>query len=87
MGCGFKVAKGELATSEQGPRTPFSLIPGSSTGGSSLDVVLQDQSQLKGELSTVKTTLAEDKALYAKRHEDLLAILYALTATLSPPPP
>ena len=40
MGCGFKVAKGEPATSEQGSRTPFSPVPDSSAGGSSLDAVL-----------------------------------------------
>ena len=49
MGYGFKVAKGKPATSEQGSRTPFSLVPGSSTGNSSLTVDLQDQSQLKVE--------------------------------------
>jgi len=42
MGCEFKVAKGKPATSEQGPRTPFPLVPGSSAGGSSLDGILQD---------------------------------------------
>jgi len=44
MGCEFKFFKGEPATSEQEPRTPFPPIPGSSAGGSSFDVVLQDQS-------------------------------------------
>jgi len=76
MGCGFQVAKGEPATSEQGSRTPFLPVPSSSTGSSSLD-----QSQLKAELSEVKPALAKEKA-----HEDLLAVLFTLTATLSPPP-
>jgi len=42
MGYGFKVSKGEPATSEQGPRTPFSSVPGSSAGSFSLDVVLHN---------------------------------------------
>jgi len=37
--------------------------------------------------SEVKMALAEEKALNAKHHEDLLDVLSALTATLSPPPP
>ena len=76
MGCGFQVAKGEPATSEQGPRTSFLSVPGSSAGSSSLD-----QSQLKAELSEVTTVLAEEKA-----HEDFLAVLFTLTTTPSPPP-
>ena len=63
MGCGFQVAKGEPATSEQGSRTPFLPVPGSSAGSSSLD-----QSQLKAELNEVKLALAEEKALNAKCH-------------------
>jgi len=84
MGCGFKVAKGEPAISEQGPRTPFSLVLGSYAGSSSLEAVLHNQSQLKAELSEVKATLAAEKALNAKRHEDLLSVL---TANLTRPPP
>ena len=75
MGYGFQVAKGEPATSEQGSRTPFLPIPGSSAGSSS-----RNQSQLKAELSEVNLALAEQKA-----HEDLLVVLFTLTATLSPP--
>ena len=75
MECGFQVAKKELG-SEQGPRTQFLPVPGSSAGSSSLD-----QSQLKAELSEVTMALAEEIA-----HEDLLAVLSTLTATLSPPP-
>jgi len=75
MECGFQVAKKELG-SEQEPRTPSLLVPGSSAGSSSLN-----QSQLKAELSEVTTALAEEKA-----HEDLLAVLFTLTATPSPPP-
>jgi len=35
----------------------------------------------------MKGVLAEEKELSAKRYEDLLAILAALTAKLSPPAP
>jgi len=76
MVCGFQVAKGEPATSKQGSRKPFLPVTGSSAGSSSLD-----QSQLKAELSDVKMALADEKA-----HEDLLVVLFNLTATLSPPP-
>jgi len=49
--------------------------------------LLQDQNQLKDEISEVKEALAEEKALNAKRHEDLLSAFSALTAKLSFPPP
>jgi len=49
-----------------------------------LMIVLHSQSQLKAELSEVKTTLATEKALNAKRHEDLLS---SFTANLTRPPP
>jgi len=87
MEYGFKVAKGEPATSEQGEhglRTHFPPVPSSSAGSSSLDVVLHNQSQLKAELSEVKTTLAAEKALNAKRHKDML---FAFTANLTRPSP
>ena len=87
ISCGFKIAKGETAASEQGPRTPFTPIPGPSSSGASLDTLLQDQNRLKDELTEVKEVLAEEKALNAKRHEDLLSVLSALTAKLSFPPP
>jgi len=87
MGCGFKLIKGEPAVSEQGPRTPFAPIPGTSSSGPSIDVLLQDQSRLKDELTEVKAALAEEKALNATHHEDLLSILSALTAKFSSSPP
>ena len=59
-----------------GDKNTLSPCSGSYAGSSSLD-----QSQLKAELSEVKTALAEEKA-----HKDLLAVLFTLTATLSPPP-
>jgi len=42
---------------------------------------------LKTELAEVKEALAEEKAQNAKHREDLLALLSALSAKLSPPPP
>ena len=77
MGCGFTLVEG--LTSEQGERTPFPPIPGSSSNGPSAEALLQDQSHLKTELTEVKGALAEEKALNAKRHEDLLTLLYALS--------
>jgi len=85
MGCGFTLVEG--LTSEQGERTPFPPIPGSSSNGPSAEALLQDQSRLKTELTEVKGALAEEKTLHAKRHEDLLALLSALSAKLSPPTP
>ena len=75
MECGFQVAKKELG-SEQGPRTPFLHVPGSSASSSFID-----PSQLKAELSKVTMALAAETA-----HEDLLAVLFTLTTTPSPPP-
>ena len=37
---------------------------------------------MKGEIAEVKQTLTEEKALNAKRHEDLLSVLLALTAKI-----
>jgi len=86
ISCGFKIAKGETAGSEQGPQTPFTSIPGSSSSGTSLNTLLQDQNQLKDEISEVKAALVEEKALNAKHHKDLLSAITALTAQLPSPP-
>jgi len=86
ISCGFKIAKGEPVGSEQGSRTPFTHVPGSSSSGTSLDTLLQDQNRLKDEISEVKVAPAKEKALNAKRQEDLLAAITALTAHLSSPP-
>ena len=40
ISCGFKIANGETAASEQGPRTPCTPIPGPSSGSNSLDTLL-----------------------------------------------
>ena len=75
MECGFQVAKKELG-SEQGPRTPFLPVLGSSAGSSFID-----PSQLKAELNEVTRALAEETA-----QENMLAVLFTLTTTPSPPP-
>jgi len=87
MGCDFTLAKGEQTATEQGPRIPFPPVPSISSSEPSVDALLQDQSRLKTELTEVKEALAKEKAQHAKRHEDLLALLSALSAKLSPPPP
>ena len=66
---------------------PFPSVPGTSSSEPSVDALLQDHSQLKIELTEVKKALGEEKAQNAKHHEDLLALLSALSAKLSPPPP
>ena len=86
-GCGFKLVKGDHAASEQGPRTPFPPVPGSSSSKPSVDALLLDQTRLKTKLAEVKAALAEEKDLNAKCHEDLLHAISALMAKLSTPPP
>ena len=51
-----------------------------------IDTLLQDQITLKGEIAEVKQVLTEEKALNAKRHEDLLSALLALTTKFPHPP-
>jgi len=85
VGCGFTLVEG--LASEQGTRTPFRLILGSSLSGPFVDALLQDQAGLKTELTEVEGVLTEEKSLNAKLHEDLLAFLSALSAKLSPPTP
>ena len=84
VGYGFKVSKGGFSALEQGPQTPFTLIPSFSTSEPSVNVLLQDQSRLRDELSEDKQALPEEKALNAKHHEDLMSMLVTLTST-SPP--
>ena len=83
MGCRYTLVEGP--STEQGVRTPFTLVSGSTSARPSIESVLHDQAKLKSELTEVKDTLAEEKALNAKRHEDLLALLSALWAKLTPP--
>jgi len=83
ISCGFKIAKGVNTASEQGLRTPFIPIPSPSSSGASLDTFRRDQNRPKDELTKVKKVLAEEKALNAKRPEDLLSVLFALIAKLT----
>jgi len=85
MGSRFTLVEG--IASEQGTKTPFPPVPGSSSSGPSVEALLQDLSQLKTELTEVKGALAEEKALNAKCHEDLLALFSTLSAKLPPPAP
>ena len=85
MGCGFTLVEGPA--SKQGARTPFAPISGSSSAQPSVESVLSDQAKLKSELTEVKDALVEQKALNAKRHEDLLALPSTLSAKFTPPAP
>ena len=80
MGC-------ETAGSKQGPQTPFTPVPGSSSSEPFVDALLLDQSRLKTELAEVKAALAVEKVLSAKCHEALMSILSILTAKFPSPPP
>ena len=80
---GLKLPRESLLFQNRDQEHPFPPVPGSTAGSSSLDVVLHNQSQLKAELSEVKTTLATEKDLNAKHYEDLLS---AITTNLTHPP-
>jgi len=86
--CGFKVTKGRKHLgSKQGPQTPFGPVPKSTSISSThtIDIWVQDQNLLKGEIFEVKQALTEEKALNAKCHEDLLSAISALTAKFTSP--
>ena len=87
MGCGFDLVQEGDPNSEQGVQTPTPPVPRSSSCHPPIAVLQQEQQRLQEEITTVKGVLQEEKELNAKRHEDLLAILAALTAKLSPPAP
>ena len=86
IGCGFKVTKDCSATSEQGLQTPLGPIPSEASTSSTptIDILLQDQITLKGEIAVAKQVLTEEKTLNAKCYEHLLSVLLALTAKFSP---
>jgi len=83
IGCGYTLVEGP--TTGQGVRTPFPPVSGSSSAWSSVETVMHDHAKPKSKLSEVKDALAEEKALNAKRYEDLLALLSTLSAKLNPP--
>ena len=84
MGCGYEVGQG--SAHKQGPRPPVSKTP-----SPSVTAVLEDNARLKEELSAVKSALEAEKAISAKRHEELLALLSTLAPSIPPlqtkPPP
>jgi len=87
MECGFDLIQEEDPDSKQGLQTPARPVPSSSLSQPSVEVLQQEQQRLQAKLTAVKGVLAEEKELSAKRHEDLLVILAALTAKPSPPTP
>jgi len=87
MGCGFDLVQDKDSGSEQGMQTPTPPVPNSSSSSLSVEALQQEQLRLQAKLTTVKEVLAEEKELSSKRYADLLAILVALTAKLSPPTP
>ena len=80
MGCGYEVGQG--STHKQGPRPP--RPPVSETPSPSVEAVLEDHARLKEELSAVKSALEAEKAISAKRHEELLALLSSLAPSIPP---
>jgi len=84
MGCGFDLIQEEDPSAEHGLQTPAPPVASSSSSLPSVEVLQQEQQRLQAELTAVKDVLAEEKELSAERHGDLLAILAALTAKLSP---
>jgi len=75
MGCGFELATSEHFASEQGHCAPFSPKTGRASCEPPIEVLLQDQTRLKNELTAVKDELAAEKAQNAKRCADLLSLL------------
>ena len=68
-------------------QTPTPPVPRSSSSQPPVAVLQQEQQRLQDEITVVKGVLQEEKELNGKRHKDLLAILAALTAKVSPPAP
>ena len=84
MGCGFELATSEHSASEQGHHKSFPPVPSRASSEPPIEVLLQDQTRLKTELTAVKEALAEEKAQNAKGHDDLLSLLSTLSTKLSP---
>ena len=77
MGCGFELIKEIDSRFEQGVQTPARPVR-----SSGLFVASLHQKQQR-----MEANLAELKELSAKHHEDLLSLLVALNAKLTPPAP
>ena len=71
----------------RGLEHPFTPVPGSSSSEPFVDHLLLDQTRLKTELVEVRAAPAEEKALNAKHHEDLMSILSTLSTKFSSSPP
>ena len=80
MGCDFDVGHG--STHKQGPRPP--RPPVSEKPSPTVEAVLEDNARLKEELSAVKSALETEKAISAKRHEELLALVSDLAPSIPP---
>ena len=76
-GCGFELIKEVDFGFEQGVPTPAPPVP-----SSGLSIASLHQKQLR-----MEADLAKLKELSAKRHEDLISLLVALNAKLTPPAP
>jgi len=77
MGCDFELIKEEDFGFEQGVQTPAPPVP---SNGLFITSLYQKQQRMEADL-------AELKELSAKRHENLLSLLAALNAKLTPPAP
>jgi len=84
MGCGFDLIQGAGTGSKQGMQTPPPPVPSSSSGLPTIAALHQEHQRMQGELSTMKDVLEAQDELNAKRHEDILTMLAALNAKLSP---
>jgi len=80
IGCGFDLVQEGDPGSEQGVQTPTPSVSSCSSSQPSVEVLQQEQQRLQEEITALKGVLQEEKELSAKRHENLLAILAALTA-------
>jgi len=87
MRCGLDLARSETSASEHGHRKYFTPVSGRASREPPLEVLLQDNTTLKTEVTVVKEELAAEREQNAKRHDDLLSLLSALSAKLSPPTP
>ena len=86
MGCGVDLIQGTGTGSKPGRQTPPPPVSSTPSKLPTVAALHQKQQWMQGELSSVKEVLGQE-ALNAKRHEDILHMLAALNAKLSPPAP
>jgi len=87
MACGFDLIRAGDPSPEQGVQTPTLPVPHVSSSQPSNPTPPQEQQHLQDEITILKGVFQDEKALNAKHHEDLVALLTALQAKLSPPAP